>query len=530
MTTPSENASTSTIPSASAKNRGPAAAFSRNAAAGLVRLFVSSLVGLVLPAYLTRHLPVKTFSAWVLILQLSAYVSYLDFGVQTGVAKYVAEYEAKADREGAARCASAGFAILLVAGLLGVLLTLILAWRVPQLFRDMPAFLYRDVRISVVLIGMSLSFGLASSAFSGIFLGLQRYAVPMAIAVINRILFMTVVCSAAFLRSGLAAMGTAAAAVNVLTALLQIAAWRKLAHTIRVSLFWVDRNTLKQMLGYCLVLAVWSASMLCISGLDVAIVAHYAFSETGFYSIATAPVNLIIAVLSATLVPLIPAASALSAQRTAVDMGRILSRVTRYTTLLLLLSGLPLLVGGYAVLRLWVGSVYALHSVRYLRILVLANILRSLCAPYATLVVATGKQKVATAAAVSEGLVNLTVSLYLASHMGAIGVALGTLLGALVSVSMHFVLSMHYTYKTLEISRTHLLLRGILRPSVIAVPSALLVPLWWSSAVASLNLQIWLTWALSTVLLLWFGSLTVEERNHVRTLVRGQIKLLVASN
>src|SRR6516162_3265817 len=238
MTTPSENASTSTIPSASAKNRGPAAAFSRNAAAGLVRLFVSSLVGLVLPAYLTRHLPVKTFSAWVLILQLSAYVSYLDFGVQTGVAKYVAEYEAKADREGAARCASAGFAILLVAGLLGVLLTLILAWRVPQLFRDMPAFLYRDVRISVVLIGMSLSFGLASSAFSGIFLGLQRYAVPMAIAVINRILFMTVVCSAAFLRSGLAAMGTAAAAVNVLTALLQIAAWRKLAHTIRVSLFW----------------------------------------------------------------------------------------------------------------------------------------------------------------------------------------------------------------------------------------------------------------------------------------------------
>src|SRR6516162_7522491 len=133
MTTPSENASTSTIPSASAKNRGPAAAFSRNAAAGLVRLFVSSLVGLVLPAYLTRHLPVKTFGAWVLILQLSAYVSYLDFGVQTDVA----EYEAKADREGAARCASAGFAILLVAGLLGVLLTLILAWRVPQLFRDM---------------------------------------------------------------------------------------------------------------------------------------------------------------------------------------------------------------------------------------------------------------------------------------------------------------------------------------------------------------------------------------------------------
>jgi O-antigen/teichoic acid export membrane protein len=278
---------------------------------------------------------------------------------------------------------------------------------------------------------------------------------------------------------------------------------------------------LKQMLEYCLVLAVWSGSMLCISGLDVTIVGHYAFTETGFYSIAVAPTNLIVAVWAAVLGPLIPAASALSAQRTAVDMGHILSRATRYATLLLFLSGLPLLVGGYAVLRLWVGSAYALHGVRYLRILVLANILRNLCAPYATMVVATGKQKFATAAAISEALVNLTSSLYFASRIGALGVALGTLLGAVVSVSMHFALSMRYTYKTLAISRTLLLQRDILRPSIIAIPSVLLVPFWWSSVVPSLDLQIWLPWALSTVLLLWFGSLTAEERNHVRTMVLG---------
>jgi O-antigen/teichoic acid export membrane protein len=524
------NPSTSTIPSPSPKDRGSAAAFSRNAAAGLVRLFVNTLVGLVLPAYLTHRLPVKTYGAWVLILQLSAYISYLDFGVQTGIAKYVAEYEAKADHEGIERCASAGLAILLVAGVLGVLLTLILAWLVPQLFRDMPGSLYRDVRISVVLIGISLSFGLSPSTFSGIFLGLQRYAVPMSISVINRLLFVTVVCSAVFLHSSLAVMGTAAAVVNVLTALLQIVAWRTLAGGIRVSLSSIDRNMLRRMLEYCLVLAIWSASMLCISGLDVTIVGHYAFTETGFYSIASAPINLIIAVWAATFGPLIPAASALSAQRTAVDMGRILSRATRYATLLLFLSGLPLLVGGYTVLRLWVGSAYALHSVRYLRILVLANILRNLCAPYATMVVATGKQKVATAAAISEALVNLTSSLYLASRMGAIGVALGTLLGAVVSVSMHFALSMRYTYKTLEISRTHLLLRGILRPSVIAVPSVLLLPLWWSSVVPFRNLQIWLIWALSTVLLLWFGCLTAEERNRLRMLVKGERKLLANPN
>ena len=113
MGTVSENPSILKVTPASPKHRRFAVTFSRNAAARLARLFVSSLVGLALPAFLTHHLPVKTYGAWVLILQLSAYVSYLDFGVQTGVAKYVAEHEAKADQEDTERCASVGFAILL---------------------------------------------------------------------------------------------------------------------------------------------------------------------------------------------------------------------------------------------------------------------------------------------------------------------------------------------------------------------------------------------------------------------------------
>ena len=60
-----------------------AATISRNIAASLARVAGISLVGLVLPAYLTHHLPVETYAAWILILQLAAYVSYFDFGIQT---------------------------------------------------------------------------------------------------------------------------------------------------------------------------------------------------------------------------------------------------------------------------------------------------------------------------------------------------------------------------------------------------------------------------------------------------------------
>jgi len=49
----------------------------------------------------------------------------------------------------------------------------------------------------------------------------------------------------------------------------------------------------------------------------------------------------------------------------------------------------------FPLLRSWVGPLYAAHTLLYLRILVFANLVRSLCAPYATMIAATGKLGVA---------------------------------------------------------------------------------------------------------------------------------------
>ncbi len=493
----------------------------RNAAASIARLLVASLVALVLPAYLTRHLPVQTYGAWVLILQLSAYVSYLDFGIQSGISKYVAEYSARGDAKGADRSASTGFAIMLAASILGVALTLTLAYYVPELFRTMPAALFHDVRVSLILIGISLATNLACSAFAAVFLGLQIYAVPMAISVINRVLFAAVVCAAVFLHGSLAIMGAAVAAVNISTALLQLVAWRQLASRIRVRLAEVDAASLKQMLAFCFVLAIWSVGMLCVSGLDITIVGHYAYNQTGYYAIASLPSTLITLILAALMNPFMPAASALSTQRGRNEMGAVLYRATRYSSILLFSAGVPLLVGGELILRVWVGSNYAEHCVQFMRVLILGNMLRNFCLPYTTMVVATGKQKFATAAAIAEAVVNLACSIYFVGFMGASGVALGTLLGAFVSVAMHFLISMHYTQDTLAVSRKTLLLQGIVRPALAAVPSLVLLSYWWGPGPPELSLQMWVMWGLSTALFTWFASLNMDERGSLLQAAKG---------
>src|ERR1700677_3772967 len=86
---------------------GLAATFTRNSILSVGRVFVSATIAFVLPSYLTHKLSVTTYAAWVLILQVSAYVSYLEFGIQTGISKYVAEYEARNDASGSSKRASA---------------------------------------------------------------------------------------------------------------------------------------------------------------------------------------------------------------------------------------------------------------------------------------------------------------------------------------------------------------------------------------------------------------------------------------
>jgi O-antigen/teichoic acid export membrane protein len=485
-----------------------------NIMANLARAAAVSFVTLLLPAYLTHQLPVAVYAAWVLILQLGAYVSYLDLGIQTGVSKFVAQYVSLGDEAEAGRYASAGFLLMILAGSLGLGLTGLLAWQVPRLFAAMPASLFHEVRVGLLLVGSSLSFGLVCAVYSAVFLGLQRYWIPTAVTIVNRVSFVAVVIAVVALHGTLAIMGLAVAIVNVATGILQVAAWWKKAAHVPMALKLVQLNILKSVGRYCSLQSISTLAMLCIAGLDVLLVGHYDYGQTAYYSIAILPTNFVLLLVGCALSPLMPAFSALSTKCSPSEMSEFLGKITRYTTVLLLVTGLPLIVCGFPILRVWVGPVYAAHSLRYLRILVLANIIRNLCAPYATIITATGRQAAALAAVISEAGVNLGSSIYLAHRFGAIGVAFGTLIGSFVSIAVHFAITMPFTRNTLAISRSQLFLKGLLRPAVTGIPTLILLPFWWHGPGAH-GPELAALWALSTFLLAWFLGIRNHERRYL---------------
>ena len=217
-------------------------------------------------------------------------------------------------------------------------------------------------------------------------------------------------------------------------------------------------------------------------------------------------------VISSVFGPLLPAVSSMQSEKTPSQIGALVIKVTRWCVLLLCLLGLPLFFGAYPILRLWVGQSYAIQSVLFLQVLVLGNAIRMIGYPYAIVVVATGKQRLATIAAVAEAAVNVTVSIYLAQRIGAVGVAIGTCVGALVSLGVHLTVSMKNTYMTILLSRRRFVLEAVLRPLSCVIPSMLLLPFWKRFVVLPAPLPLLVLWILFTCTTAWLVGLKSAER------------------
>jgi len=484
-------------------------------ASNLVRVLLSMLVSLVLPPFLVHHMVAAEYSAWVLIFQLSAYVSLLDFGMQTAIGKFVAEHDARDERAASHKIVSTSFTILAGAGAIACIAIAIMVWSVPRLFHQMPAGLIPQVRVGLLAVGLSTAIALPFTTFTSIFTGLQQYVFPTVTATVSRVGSAVLLILLLLAHGSLVELALVMAAFNVATAASQFLGWRRFVRVrVDFSFLVFHGESAIKLAKYGSVLTIFGLAMFFISGLDTVIVGHYQYKETGAYAIGAAAANFMGALVSSIFGPLIPAVSSMQAGSTPTRIGELCTRTTRDCTLLLSLFGLPLVFGAYPLLSLWVGKKYALQSALYLEILVLGNVVRQLGFPYILCVVATGKQHMAIFAAISEATVNVLISIWLVQKIGATGVAFGTLVGAFVSLTVHFLVSIPRTQSAILIDRPRFLLQGLLRPFAVIVPSILLYPFWIRLNMLPAKPAVIVLWVAMTAAIAWWVALTAEDRHE----------------
>jgi O-antigen/teichoic acid export membrane protein len=446
----------------------------RNIVANLSQSGVTWLVLLFLPPLLVRVLDRQSYATWTLLLQLAAYITLIDTGIQIAIARFVARADGLGDEDYMGNLLSSAGAVLLAAGALAAALVLMVAWQLPHLFRSIPGPLLSESRKALVLLGWSLALALPFSTLAGFFRGFQRNEILALSTVTGKFLGAIGIAWAAYRHQGLAAMAAWNAAGNLVAPAAYLAVWSRSGRTALLALSRVTVRVAREFLTFCSAMLVSQLAVLLITGLDMPVVVAFDFRSAAYYAVATTASNMLIAPYGAILNALLPVAANLSATNSPERMGLALRKITRYGTAILVLLTLPLMLGMNAFLRLWVGSAYAAHAAPMAEMLVAAQFIRLITQPYAIVGFSVGQQHRMLVSPFAEGVVNLICSLIFVQKLGAIGVALGTLIGAVLGVALHFFNSIPRT-DAIQISRKAFLLRDILRPIVFALPAVILL-------------------------------------------------------
>jgi O-antigen/teichoic acid export membrane protein len=488
----------------------------KNAFANVARGSTAALVVVLLPPFLTKSLSIEAYGTWLLILQLSAYVSFLDFGIQTAVGRFVAHTNELQDLKQRDSIVSTALAILTGAGVLAMLGIAALAWQLPNLFRDMPESLHQEARLALLFVGGSLAIGLPFSVFSGVFVGLQRYDIPAWVIGISKILGGVLAVILAQATHSIAWMGGGMAIATVGASLSQVLAYQKLARNIQISRSLISSKAGKEIIEYCFGLTIWSIAMLLISGLDTMIVGYFDYKAVAFYSLAINLTTFLIGLNSSIFNVLMPSAAIMGAKEDYVGLGKLLIKSTRYSLIILILTSAPLVIGAEWILNLWVGPRYASSTAPILQILVIANVIRQSGFPYSILAIATGQQRKIIITPFIEGITNLIFSVVLVKSMGAKGAAIGTLMSGLLAIGLHLIYNVPRTTK-IRVSQKKLILEGLARPLLCLLPSCLMYLTARTILLFNSTMEIlyFIMGAIGTLLMIWSYGLISDERKII---------------
>lgn len=513
----SGSASLKGVPALPADSGAPRfARLARNAMANLLRLGASWLVILVVPPILVRYLTHPEYSTWMLVIEITAYSTIFNSSLQMSVSRFVARAFWAEDWKMLGEILSSITLLFTGAALIVLGLLALVALEMGRFFHSIPGGLLGEAKWALIIVGGSLAIVFPAISMAGLSLGIEKNKINAIAGAVSKVI---------------GAAGTIFAALHH-DGLVRMALWTSIGIFLQPLIFWIAtvRQGLWTFFSARLIRMkrAWEFSRFCsaalasqignilITGLDVPIVAAWDFSNTGYYAIAAIVSNMLAVPYSAVLSTLIPLLSSRTASESPETMGRMLIRTMRIATALLLWIAVPLMIGMPLFLRLWVGKEYAAHTLILGEILTAAVLVRLSVMPYGMTGFSAGEQGKMLVSPGIEAVVNVTISIILVHRIGAVGVALGTLIGAFVGIALHFWNSMAYT-KSMSFRKTEFLVRGMLAPLAWALPvAAVSATLFFIAASTGLRILVLAACAAALPLVFWKVIPGEEDRTLIR--------------
>jgi O-antigen/teichoic acid export membrane protein len=413
----------------------------RNSSTKLIQIVVTTAVGLVLPPVLLARLGLEVYGIWALIILVNSYVFLLDLGFQSGLAKLVAEAEARQETDRVQCLVNVSLAVYVVVLALGCLLTwaagpILAKWLLNSLPDPAPY-----TRVFQVYAIVSLS-GLLAIPFSGLLSGRQRYDqtnfVETVAMLLNAVASLILVLAGRGLWGMLAGAGVAALWRLVTYVWLAFRAFPSL-RLGRVSPGGLD--TLRQLIYLSPAdESVRIYNVVTQSLVRLAISTYAGVTFVGLYDIAKRVVSQVSGLSTIVFFPLVPAISSLAAQGRRDSLHELLRRCWLYLSMI----GLPLatffLIFYDPLLRAWLGLADVSAISLAGRLLLVATLAEIFTGPATTAAVGLGTPLLQVLKVVLTGILYALLVLGLAPRFAFAGALAGEtaalLLGSVIGLAL----------------------------------------------------------------------------------------------
>ncbi|MGH9482871.1 MAG: lipopolysaccharide biosynthesis protein, partial [Terriglobales bacterium] len=420
------------MPGGAASLAGAKRRFSFNAACNVAGFLTQIVSAFVVTPIVVHGLGNLQYGIWGLIGQTVTSMDLLDFGLGIAVTRFLAHHHARDDRAEMGRMVSTALAFSILPVCIMLLGGAGLAWMAPRWFHT-PAALDREVRLAVMLIAAAVAAMVPGSLLGSAVPALSRYDLltlrnTFWIAV-RAVLYWLI------LRWGYGLVGMAGVTLAVELLALGLGAWlaHRLIPWLRLSWRFVSRRTLRPLLTFSGFAFLLTISTRVIFGCDN-IVVGWALGPlaVAFYAVAGGLADQ----LRQSTKILTTLYSALATQIHALEGSEAMQRLfltgSRLAFLLVLPGCIGLVLLGPQFLQLWLGAAYRQHSSAILVLLTLTVASFALATSCTQILYGMNRHRYNAAVSLLEAAANLGLSIGLVRTFGAVGVAWGTAVPAVV--------------------------------------------------------------------------------------------------
>jgi O-antigen/teichoic acid export membrane protein len=408
----------------------------RNALYSTAAAFLPVVVAVLSTPFILSRLGNEAFGLYLVALSVAGFAGLMDLGLGTASIKFISEYRARGDSQALSDFVNTVLITRLPQGLMIAYLGYFSAAFVCSKVLMVPSERLSDAIFVVRVSVLTLSVALIGGSLAALPRALHRFDIASRIATLHGLLLTATTVIIVAAGYGLRAIVLGEFALSILSLCASATIARRLLPEWRPQWRYSTQSAASLLHFGGLTMLNALAGFVFLHANRIVIGRSLGLATIPFFAIPWSLTSRVTQLTNALTEAVAPAASALSATAIDARVRTLYERGINLTAVVATAFLVPLGVGAFDLLALWLGPEFGLRGGAVLRTLALSAFVQALSSVPYFILMGLGRPAAANLPALVAALLNTVLAIVLLPHQGLLGVALALLIALTVQTVM----------------------------------------------------------------------------------------------